>query len=189
MTKYILHGGETGIKCKSNSNFFEEISKSIKEPIKILAVYFSRPKEEWGDLFKNDKVNFSSNANGKKVELILASENRKEFIEQIKNADAVYIRGGKPNLLKEQLNKIKNLKELFKGKTIAGSSAGAMVLSKYAHSRSSVKPFLGLAILPIKIVVHYSQSMKNKLEDLENYGSEKMKIYAIPETEFIILNK
>jgi len=191
MTKYILHGGRTSIECEGNRKFFAEITKDSKEPVKILLVYFARPEAEWNEMFKQDKINFSSNANGKEVELILASENTKEFVEQIKNADAIYMRGGNnPDLLKEKMSQIKNWEELFSGKTIAGSSAGAMILSRYSHSRTDKsQSFEGLGILPIKVIVHYSQGMKNKSEDLENYGDEKMKIYAIPETEFIVLNK
>ena len=187
MTKYILHGGCTGIKCESNNRFFAEILKDLKESARILMIYFAKPEEEWEDKLRKDKISFSSNSGGKKFELILANPDIKKLIEQIKNADAVYLHGGNQDILKEKMAPIANLKELFEGKTIAGSSAGAILLAEYSHSRSSIQPHKGLGIMPIKLVVHYSEELDNKLEDLKKYGDENMETYAIAETEFVVI--
>ncbi len=48
MTKYILHGGETGIPNKHNEAFYQEWVKDFKSDFTptVLLVYFSRPLEE-----------------------------------------------------------------------------------------------------------------------------------------------
>ncbi|MFH0969301.1 MAG: Type 1 glutamine amidotransferase-like domain-containing protein [Patescibacteria group bacterium] len=188
MTKYILHGGETKIHCKNNDDFFAEIIRGLKEPAKMLLVYFAKPRKEWKGIFKRHRVDFSSNSGREKLELILADEDLDKFVKQIKNSDAVYLHGGNQDILKEKMAPVENLEKLFEGKTIAGSSAGAHILSAFNYSIDSNQIEEGLGIIPVKVFTHYRDELKGELEKMENYGDRNMKTYAIPETEFIVLN-
>ena len=178
----------TRVDCENNRNFFAEILKDLKEPAKILAVYYAKPKEEWDEVFGRNKISFSENCNRKKFELIVADENLDKFVEQAKIVDAIYFHGGNQDVLKEKMANVENLKEIFEGKTIAGSSAGVHFLSVFNYSIDSNKIEEGLRVLPFKFFTHYKDEMKNELEGLKKHGDENMKTYAIPETEFIVLN-
>jgi peptidase E len=186
MTKFILHGGATSLPIEENKLFFREILKGLKSPIKLLIIYFSREEEEWPKLLKQDKPKFMTAAGKRKVDITLASKNLDEFVDQLKRADAIYMRGGDTPKLKKILSRVKNFKALLKGKVVAGSSAGAYVLAEYCYS-NHLKGFLrGFGILPIKVFGHYTNDQKNVLEKLKKH-KEDLKTYAIEEGKFVVI--
>lgn len=187
MTKYILHGGNTSSKADDNKKYFYEIAGGLSEDATILCVYFSRPKEEWQKLFEEDKNNLFS-ATLKKNKYIIADDKTDVFIKQLKNADAILLRGGKTEKLIEALNKVDSLDKLIQNKIISGSSAGAYALSKYFYSNDKDKILSGLGILPIKTICHYNDKMAEKLEKLKNFG-EELEIYKIPEEKFFVIER
>jgi len=188
MTKYILHGGRTSTPSIHNTNFFKEMVKDLPEPVRILNVYFAISKEKWEELFEGDKKKFSSFNPDTEMEFTLASDDIDTFINQIKSADTIYIRGGRELLVYEIFKKIENLKGLFDGKVVGGSSAGAYVLSRYSYSNNRDSIQKGTGVLPIKCFAHYSDEKADKLKILKEYG-EDLKIYTIPETEFIVIER
>jgi hypothetical protein len=188
MTKYILHGGATRNISKDNKRFFSEITNGLNEPINILCAYFSKDEEFWLDLFNQDKINFSSVAPNKTLNFVLADANQDKFIQQIKDSDVIYFRGGNTEMLKNHLINIKNLENLWQGKVVAGSSAGAYILTKYYFNNDDQKIYSGFNILPIKLIAHYSPEKTEALEKLEKYG-ENLEVYKIPEEKFFIIEK
>ncbi|MFH1826990.1 MAG: Type 1 glutamine amidotransferase-like domain-containing protein [bacterium] len=88
----------------------------------------------------------------------------KKLKKQIRSSELIYILGGENKSLKNVLKKVKDLKELFKGKVIVGSSAGAYVLSTYYYSDEDKGIFSGFGILPIKVIGHYSPRLKKILK-------------------------
>ncbi len=188
MTKYILHGGKTSKKSRNNERFFAEILKNLSGPVNLLIVYFASSKPQWADKFRQDKNNFYSNNPSKKINFVMASKNIITLVNQIKKADVIYIRGGRqieePKLI---FSKIQNLEELFSGKVIAGSSAGAYFLSAYSiDSLGNLRK--GLGILPIKVLGHYNQDRKHELKKLKNYMDKSLKTFPLKEGEFIVIN-
>lgn len=193
MTKYILHGGMAGLACESNDKYYQEIVSSAAEPLKILLVYFAVEKERWAELAEWHKNRFVRQADGRKIGFEVASENAEECARQIGWCNVVYIRGGSTPKLQAQLEKIPNFKELIKGKVVAGSSAGAMVFAKYYYDQDEDNFIEGLDILHVKIMTHYLStgeyaptSTKEYLEKLKDFR-ETLPIYAIPETEFVVI--
>jgi len=188
MTKFILHGGRTSRPSVHNTNFFKEMVKSSPEPVKILTVYFAVIKEKWKESFEDDKKKFFLFNPDTEMEFVLASDDIDILIGQIKSANIIYIRGGTELLIYEIFRKINNLAELFDSKVIGGSSAGAYVLSKYFYSNYRDSIHEGTGILPIKCFAHYSDEMSDKLQMLKEYN-EDLDVYAIPETEFVVIKK
>jgi peptidase E len=193
MTKYILHGGMTKVSNIHNKKFYQEMFRAAKgKP--ILACYYASPYAKWKDLLASDTERMKGAVGKKKFEIKYASKNAKTFLKQLKDAEAVYFRGGKTLKLMRRLKSIqKNLKKETSGKTILGSSAGALFLAKYYFDQDHDKIMKGLEILPAKIMTHYlasgkyaATSGKEKLQMLKDY-KEKLPTYAIKETEFIIL--
>lgn len=190
MTKFILHGGETGIPNKNNKAFYQEWVKDFdnnRVPT-ILLIYFSRPEEKWGDLEKSDKERFAKSTNDKEANFLVASNEMDEFKKQIKKADVLYFRGGEPQKIVDTIKSIKNeFLSLINGKIYAGSSAGVMFLSEYSRSRSrDWQKWLGL--LPINSIVHYSDELhKESLEKFKKDNPNNTNEYIlVPETEFIV---
>lgn len=195
MTRCILHGGMTGVDNLHNKKFYLEMLKAAKgKP--ILACYFAKPEKTWKERLSSDTERIKKAAGKKKFEIILASKNIKKFIEQLEVVETVYFRGGSTTKLQNKLKAVRGkLKKLFRGKTVLGSSAGALFLSRYYFDQDHDKILKGLDILPVKIMTHYlssgkyaASSGKEKLTMLKNH-KEKMPTYAIPETKFIILKK
>lgn len=188
MTKYILHGGNTRDKTEDNKEFFVELTNGLLDNATILCIYFSRPKELWPELFEQDKINFSSASPQKVFKFMLADDSTPTFVEQLKKAAVVHLRGGETDKLKETLSKVKNLNKLLKNKVVSGSSAGAYVLSRYYYTNSKDEIREGLGILPIKTFCHYTEEKSDKLKLLKEHG-EDLKTYAIPEEKFFVFEQ
>ena len=184
MTKFILHGGNTSTLNSSNNDFFVEIIKDVPNKGRILIVYFSRKEEEYHDLFKQDEVNFLSNAENKELELVIAK--KEQFINQLKEADAIYIRGGDTFKLLEVLKHSDFIKNIG-GKIVAGSSAGAYVLSRYFFSRNTNDIHKGLGFLPIKIICHY-EGEQGIIDRLKEFGDD-LEIVSLRDYEFRVFNQ
>lgn len=193
MTKFILHGGMTNIPNIHNKKFYQKMFKAAKEK-PILACYYSRPQKEWAWMLKTDIQRMKKSVGKKKFEIIIASKNTKDFLKQLSEVEAVYFRGGETLKLMNKLKNVKGrLKKELKSKTVLGSSAGAIFLSKYFFDQDHNKVLKGFNFLPVKMITHYlcsgqyaATSGKDKLELLRGY-KEKLPVYAIPETEFVVL--
>jgi cyanophycinase len=93
--------------------------------------------------------------------------NNLEYANQIKNASLIYLSGGDPHYLAESLIDtpvwsaiLANWKD---GGSLAGCSAGAMVLSSHIpHFRlSRAKPTPGLNIIPkVRVIPHFNKFFK-----------------------------
>lgn len=179
-TKFILSGGYAGRPNEENDKFFKEILSAEKDKLSILLVYFAKPFEEYDRMTNGDKFQFNKNKDGK--ELVFKIANEEEFEEQVKEADVVYLHGGKTLKLLEVLKKYPNLRELFEGKIIAGESAGAYVLSSYFYSKSEDGVFSGLGFVPVKTICHYIGENLEKLEDC----SEDLEELLLPDYKYKI---
>lgn len=168
------------------------MTNGLPEPVNVLCVYFAREKSLWPELFVEDKINFSSTAPDKILNFVMAEDATDILVEQIKKADVIYLRGGETSMLQATLGKVKNLRELWQGKVVAGSSAGAYVLSAhYYSSRQGNQIVRGFGLLPIKILCHYAETDPDRvgrLKLLKEYG-EELKIYAIPEEKFFVIEQ
>lgn len=194
MTKYILVGGYPHRAADGGKAFAEELVKGCTQPVKILDCLFARPQEKWPAAFEQDKEFFGRHLPDTKIEIELADP--KNFIDQVKWADAVYIRGGQNELLLiELLKQSPNLKEALEGKTFAGSSAGANAISKYYYGLDDLTFEKGLGLLQIKIIVHW-QSNYNAPNINWDEASTGMKaygdtspLYTLKEGEFVVFNQ
>ena len=166
-TKYILHGGGALDENEMNNKFFTEILSLDKYELKILIIPFAVD----GKVFKIDIATsqFKKNNVDKRLSFEVAVENTLE--EQIKNSDIVYLIGGKTLKLLAVLADFNGLSNLFKGKVVAGESAGAHVLSTCFYSKSINICSEGLKLVPVKTICHDNgenrERLKNCSHDLE----------------------
>ncbi len=184
MTTYVLHGGETKVDCSNNRDFFKSMLECAQGN-KILLVYFAREESDWKDLFENDKENFTSVCDTE-LSFSIAENNSTTFIQQIKEHDLIYVRGGRTqDVLLSSIKKISDIQNIWKGKVIGGSSAGANMLSTYYYDPSEDTTKKGLGILPIYVCVHSNHVEKDVQKKLAQYDSSFVYI-SLPETEYVI---
>jgi len=188
MTKYILHGGASKRETEDNKKFFREIADSLPNSAEVLVVCYMMVGKDWPEVLKADKRKFSSAAPDKKLNLVLADTHPDVFRGQLKSADAVYLHGGNTHILKEYPDKIPNLENLWQGKIIAGTSAGALVLTKYWYENDDDTYNQGLGILPFKLFCHYSEEKADKLKKLKAFG-DNSEVRIIPEEEFFVFKQ
>lgn len=103
---------------------------------------------------------------------------------QLREADLVYLTGGNPwHLLQSLANSAvwAAIKDLWRGgRTIAGSSAGAMVLGERMRTRSSGwTPALGLAPR-VAVLPHYQRSQDESVKALRSAPEPEHVLLGIP---------
>ena len=193
-TKYILVGGYVAKAKDGGKAFCEELTDGFEKPVKILDCIFARPVENWGVTFEKDKVFFRHNLPERKFKLVLA--NLDEFIEQVKWANVIYIKGGKTEPLLNELREQIGWEKELDNKTVSGSSAGAHAIAKYYYSLDKEGVIKGgLGLLPIKVVVHYRSDYNAPNIDwdnadavLEDYKKD-LEVVKLREGEFKIFKK
>ena len=185
MTIFILHGGYTSTPVERNKVFYQEIVKRMPDNGKILFIYFAQDESKWSELLENDRQKIENCGIERKLRLELAKPSIR-LSEQISAADCVYIRGGKDDKLRKELEKINVLEDLVRGKIVVGISAGANILSRYFYRNSTQQVEEGLRVLQIKVFCHYNPDKKDKLEELKAY-EENLPVYTIPEADFIVI--
>lgn len=174
-TKFILHGGYTSEENDLNQGYFAEMVKGVSSGGNILLVYFASKDEGVEEKYQKDTARLQFFAEGKTFYTVKATE--KNFVDEVRSADVIYLRGGDTQKLKATLDKYPNFTEVIKGKVVSGSSAGAYVLSKYYFTNSLNKVMEGYGCVPAKIVCHYESKIHptpenvNPVRAMEKYDN------------------
>lgn len=182
MTKYILHGGDAQHPNPKNDEFFKEILKDAPLSPKILLVHFASRPERDAKNWAADTSQFERVKGDKKLTFEKATE--EAFLEQIPKADIIYLAGGTTPRLLDTLKKFTGLKELFKGKTVAGESAGANALTAFCYSKSGGGILEGMGILPVKMIPHYKDEYKGVLDSVPG----DLETLLLPVYEYRVFN-
>ena len=98
----------------------------------------------------------------------------------------MFVGGGNTPRLVRKMTTFGNLKELFEGKVIAGSSAGAYFLTKHYFENDDSKLYDGLGILEIKALCHFSKKNEGAIKKLDEYG-EKLPIIILPDHKWVVI--
>ncbi len=181
-TKFILHGGFPPKQKQEDDPFFLEILKDTPENTKILLCYFAKEKDRIPDNSREDIAQFEKNKEVfKSLSFEIADEEK--FPEQIKNADVIYLHGGKTTKLLAALQKFPDLKELFLEKTVAADSAGVNSISSFCYSQSADTILEGVGIIPFKTICHYSEEFRGKADEL-NQRDDSSELLYLAENEY-----
>jgi peptidase E len=191
--KYILHGGLYHDRPNNNIRAFGEdiIKNARKDSAKILLCTFARPKEQWHTFFEKDRDSFLVHF----PDLQFTLANPEIFVEQARDSDVIYLRGGDTQMILDTMQNIDGWKEILQGKIVVGESAGAQFFSKYYFGLKSLQIEEGFGLLPIKVIVHWDSDynaphidwMKAESE-LNNY-EEDLPVYKLKEGEFMVIEK
>lgn len=195
MTKYVLNSGGVTSSPDKAKKFFSEVVRDLGEKPKILLCFFAIPREDWEEKFAKDVQElpqyFSQNI---KPEFTLAFPDN--FVEQIKNTDAIYIHGGDDQLVMYWLKKF-DIPKIWEDKVIATNSASSHALSTYFWTCDWRQCMDGLGILSIKFLAHFHSdygsldprgqiNWEDAKEALENYKDKTLSLYALEEGDFIV---
>src|SRR3989344_6749892 len=196
MTKYVLNSGGMRDKPELSRQFFNEIVDGFGEKPKLLLCFFSSPREDWEKKYKQDIESIPTLVpDGVKPVFEMAMP--ENFVEQVQNADAVYIHGGDDHLLQYWLKQY-DISKLFEGKTVGTNSASSNALAKHFWTCDWRKCMDGLGILPIKFLAHYKSDFgaddprgsidwEKAYNELEKYGDTSLPIHALEEGHFVAI--
>jgi len=193
MTRYILSGGYPWKAPDGGKAFFEELARGYEEPVKILECLFARPEDAWTKAYVEEQELVARLLPDKNIEFQLAR--RDAFIEQIRWANTIYLRGGDTAALLAALAQYPGWEKELGGKTLAGGSAGAMVIAKYSYSIDELALEDGLGLLPIKVQVHYRSDYNAPHVDWDNADEalasykEKLPVWNLGEGEFKVFER
>jgi hypothetical protein len=197
-THYILHGGNMDSSADRGKAFFEEITKDMAAPAKLLLCYYARPREGWERLFSLHSEIIRSFLPYKQPVLEMAMP--EVFADQSGKNDALVIFGGDSDLLYYRMNMTADFLHPWKGKTVAGTSAGAQLLADKYYSLSWRKVRDGLGVLPENILVHYGGSYgaddprgpidwSRAEQELQAVAGKDQKIIKLQEGQFVTIEK
>lgn len=188
-TRIILHGGNVNHVSESNDNFFRDIISGVgHDSIRILCVYFARPEHRWDDSYDEDQYPIRRIADelGLEVETMIATYDLDDFAAKVAECDVIFINGGMKGHLKKTLLEIglDNFREMTKGKTLVGISAGANILSRYYYSMAIQGIREGTGFLDIKLLTHYSEDEPEQLRMLKEYDGD-LPIVTVAEEHYV----
>lgn len=181
-TKILLHGGRLRKKDQRNDSYFWALSEGLDDGDKVLFIGFARESiNVEREVFEREK-NYILAQTDKKIIVEMAT--RENLIDQIKSAKSIEITGGSTPKLAEIIKGYPDFVEAIKGKTVAGSSAGAYLFSRYYCSSETGKVLQGLGVLPIKISGHMDNPDYVVAEDvIEKLG------YVGDDCEMVLLDE
>lgn len=192
-TTFILAGGNDRTTDGYAKRLEAELIKHIPSRPKLLSCFFSAPENEWPIKYQNWKEWFTTSFS---FEFDYDYAQKATFLQQIDEADIIYLHGGNTQLLSEALPDTDQFKAHLQGKVVVGSSAGANILSKNYWSSTKAVPRHGLGILDINIMVHYgTTNHEGRTRISEDWKKEEMEfrkfvdageIVHIPEGQFIV---
>ncbi len=193
MTKYVLNSG--GLKNNPNRArmYFDELCKGMSSKTKVLWCFFAT-------LPTPTKVRFEKYTNlfaeyfPESVSPQNFNATLENFVEEVRQADVVYLHGGEVVPLKEVLQQI-DYQEVFRGKVIGCNSASSMVFSSSYWSCSNRTCGDGLGLFDIKYLAHYkseygSNDPRGPIDweaakaELTAYGNIEHEVVALEEGEF-----
>lgn len=154
-TTYILIGGnDSQMTDVQNVAFRNAILEKLSgENPRIASVPFMMPREDWEWRFRNHRMPMFQQKFGENCEARLTYPDT--FREDVKWANVIYIHGGDDVLLAHYLNKFKDLEELFAGKIVIGSSAGADYVSKIFWTCDWRAIMNGRGLLDVAVITHF----------------------------------
>ncbi len=185
-TTFILHGGRLKVSDPYNDSFCAEITKNLSDGDEVLFIGFARRDEEDRlKIYERDKGYILAQTN---KDITVTNATYENLIEQIRNADVIFITGGETGELVKDIRKYPDFIDAIKGKVVAGSSAGAYLFSQYYFSNPE-GVCEGLGTLPIKIIGHYGNPQYKGTEEslhlLKNYG-EDLEVIVVNECEWTV---
>lgn len=187
-TKFILHGGMMSQGGPDNEAFFQEFVKDLEEGDTVLWIGFARKEGEDRERIFIRDTGFIAEQSDKSFNYINATIGDLE--SQLKAANAIFVTGGNSEVLVDTIKNYPKFTQLIAGKTYAGSSAGACLVSTIYYHCSKQRISEGIGLLPIRTMVHYKNPEFNAtdetLDELKQQR-EDLELLVLPECQWQIM--
>ena len=178
MIKYILHWWLWLQIEDKNKMFYIEFLHWLNNSDKILFIAFAKnDQKEQLSLFNDSLSEYWFLA----TNVILASENIDELLEQIKNSKYIYIAWWDYLKLYKKMSFIKDNKEIFEWKIVAWSSAWTNLLSNISYSNDTGKNQQWYGFLDLYTVCHYKDELKDVI------FNKNLEEVILKEKEYIVI--
>ncbi len=188
MTKLILHGGRLKLDDERNDSYFRELTKDLDDGDELLWVGFARETaEDERVAFEREKDLILAQTN---ASIVISKASESEFAKQLPRVKVVHITGGSSPKLIKAVTENSDFLEQIRGKTVGGSSAGAVMFATYYWSGATLKSVTeGLGVLPVRMMVHYGNpefgSTSETRKKLEEYP-EDLELILLEECDWRI---
>lgn len=190
MKRLVLMGGRPWLGSDHGKSFANTLFRYFPEEVKLAFCIFAQPETDWRETKEVNQKMFSKYKGKRK--LSYKTMTSKNFDEVSKWADIIYIPGGDPFILKQKIDAIGDVGELWDGKVIAGSSAGADLFCigfVYLQEKTFGQ---GLGWVKATCIPHWRGDF-NDYNDKDWDWAEKeslkkfpeFPVLCIPETEFV----
>lgn len=165
-------------------------STASSRPVKILDCLFGNEEGSWKKKYQNHKQFFLNNSSEFELELATI----KNFIEQLKKSDVLFLQGGNPQLILSLLDASGDWIKELKGKVLIASSGGVDAIATYYGVGKTMNIGEGRGLLPIKFIPHWKSEYysleeeidwENLKEKLQSY-KENIELVVLGDTEFLI---
>lgn len=194
MTRYILGGGGEA-KVGGAEPFCYAIRGDHKGKLRILDCFFAEAPETWEEKFNRKATAFFDAYMLGDFACELAQPNI--FAQQVAQADVVYLHGGDERVLAKYLEPFQ-LPQLWRGKTVVGTSAGAMFLSAVSWGCDRRAVARGAGIVQAGVIVHYASDYgsdtpegpidwRKAKAELAAQTPKGLPLFALGEGEFVAL--
>ncbi len=190
MKRLVLMGGRPWLSGDRGKVFTDRLFRYSPNELKLAFCIFAQPEIEWAETEKWNKSMFDSFKGQKSI--IYKTMTERNFTDVSKWADIIYIPGGDPYKLKNEILAVGDTEELWDDKIIAGSSAGAdLFCAKFVYLQD--KNFgAGLAWINATCIPHWRGDFKGYSDkDWDWVESESLQrfpnlpVLCIPEGESI----
>jgi len=190
MKRLILMGGRPWEADDKGAMFTKVLFRYFPQDVKLAFCIFAQPETDWEETSQRNTEMFNSFKNSRSISYkTITKEN---FAEVSKWADIIYLPGGNPFNLKEQIEACGNIAEAWDGKVVAGSSAGAdlfCVAYTYLQDKTMGQ---GLGWVNATCIPHWRDKFEDYTQaDWDWAEQESLKQYpdlpvlTIPEGEFV----
>ncbi|CAN5127020.1 hypothetical protein BH11PAT4_BH11PAT4_0950 [soil metagenome] len=209
MAHYVLSGGCAWTAPGNGKDYCDTIYSFLPKgahTAKLLICLFAQPPAKWPEKIVDPLRMLREHVPAHlTIEILVADPYT--FLEQVAEADIVYLCGGFTPLLLKALS-VYNLspqqwRDAFGEKVVVGTSAGTSALTTFSVNVDTETPQEGLGILDLATLVHYGSTSYLSAENVqvdwptieaaftkgcEEHGITEEKQLLIPEAEFVAVS-
>lgn len=186
MKRLILMGGRPWLADDGGKRFVSTLFRYFPSGVKVAFCIFAQPESDWAATENTNKKMFNLFKGDRAV--VYRTMNGENVTELSKWADVIYLPGGDPFVLQENLQSF-DLAKMWDGKVIAGSSAGADLFCAGFASLSSRTFGQGLGWVQASIIPHWRADGFESFTDNDWDWAEVESLRQMPDLPLLCLSE